>query len=113
MFALAHAPLGFCKLDYTAHGRKQKVMANWNVKSVIVPIVIIAAGFAGIVLLSDFVRDRRPSLPETFTDSDLGMNGSRLKGFALGMEGLLADWYWIRSLQYIGDKMLRSRSLEL
>ncbi|MEQ1604642.1 MAG: hypothetical protein ABL999_07210 [Pyrinomonadaceae bacterium] len=81
-------------------------MANSILRTIVLPAVIILAGFGAVVGLSDFVRDRRPSLPETFSDSDLSMNGSRLKGFALGMEGLLADWYWVRSLQYIGDKML-------
>jgi tetratricopeptide (TPR) repeat protein len=83
-------------------------MGNSILKQIILPFVIIVGGFVAIVGLSDFVRDRHPQLPETFTDSDLSMNGSRLKGFALGMEGLLADWYWVRSLQYIGDKMIAS-----
>jgi tetratricopeptide (TPR) repeat protein len=26
------------------------------------------------------------------------------------MEGLMADWYWMRSLQYIGDKILKRKS---
>lgn len=77
-------------------------------KQVIVPLLLIAAGFAGVFFTSDFVRDRRPALPESYADADLSMNGSRLKGFALGMEGLLADWYWIRALQYMGDKMMKN-----
>ena len=28
-----------------------------------------------------------------------------MKGFAFGAEGLLADWYWMNSLQYIGKKI--------
>ncbi len=81
-------------------------MSNSLLKSVVLPAVIIAAGFGAIVGLSRTIEGAKPKLPETFSDSDLSMNGSRLKGFALGMEGLLADWYWVRSLQYIGDKMV-------
>jgi tetratricopeptide (TPR) repeat protein len=72
------------------------------------PLLLIAVGFAGAVFTSDFVSSHRPALPESYGDSDLSMNGSRLKGFALGMEGLLADWYWTRALQYMGDKMIKN-----
>ncbi len=68
--------------------------------------MIIVAGFAGVVGLSGFIEKNRPPLPDSLTDADLSLNGSRLKGFVLGMEGLLADWYWMRSLQYIGNKMV-------
>lgn len=69
---------------------------------------VVVAGFSAIALLTPVFEQQKVRLPETYTDSDLSMNGSRLKGFALGMEGLLADWYWVRSLQYIGDKMVNA-----
>jgi tetratricopeptide (TPR) repeat protein len=47
-------------------------------------------------------------MPETYMDEDLAFEGKRIKDFALGAEGLLADWYWMRSLQYIGDKLATS-----
>lgn len=49
-------------------------------------------------------------MPAGYEDSDLSMNGSKLKGFALGFEGLMADWYWMRSLQYIGGKIINSKT---
>ena len=78
-------------------------MASSAVKNIILPAIIVVAGFAAIVGLSDGIERSKPELPEAFSDSDLSMNGSRLKGFVLGMEGLIADWYWVRSLQYIGQ----------
>ncbi len=82
-------------------------MAN-SLKSAVIPILLIAAGFAGVILTGDIVASRRPVLPESYGDSDLSMNGSRLRGFSLGMEGLIADWYWVRALQYMGDKMIKN-----
>ena len=62
---------------------------------------------------SGFVAARavgsRPQLPTDFADQDLEFHGRKLRGWALGTEGLLADWYWMRSLQYIGDKVLNSK----
>ena len=60
--------------------------------------------------LSRFLENSRPPLPENYADEDLTLQGAKLKGFALGFEGLLADWYWMKSLQYVGDKILNSRT---
>ena len=74
------------------------------------PAAIIVIGFAAVIWLSGRVERDRPHLPDDYGDTDLSMNGSRLKGFAFGAEGLIADWYFMRSLQYIGNKMLSSKS---
>ena len=71
--------------------------------------VVVLLGFAAIFGLSNFLESSRPPLPEGYEDSDLALQGGRLKGFALGFEGLIADWYWMQSLQYIGDKVLKSK----
>lgn len=76
-----------------------------------ISIVFILAGFAGVYGINSFIEQNRISLPDEYADSDLDLQGGKLKGFALGGEGLLADWYWMRSLQYIGDKVVR-RGLE-
>ncbi len=67
---------------------------------------IIVAGFASAVCLSASLERNRPQLPAGFSDTDLTLQGSRMKGFTFGMDGLIADWYYMRSLQYIGDKIL-------
>ncbi len=81
---------------------------NKNSKQMVVSIAAILIGFGLIFVLSNFVEKNRPALPEGFVDKDLALQGARLKGYSLGFEGLLADWYWMQSLQYIGDKVLKS-----
>ena len=66
--------------------------------------------FALVFVLSNFLESHRAALPREFEDGDLALEGKRLKGFALGAEGLLADWYWMQSLQYLGDKISKSES---
>ena len=85
-------------------------MRSSGFKSIAIPVLIIIAGFAAIVSLSGYLERHHPPLPPDYEDSDLSMNGSKLKGFALGFEGLMADWYWMRSLQYIGGKIDKSES---
>lgn len=69
---------------------------------------VIISGFAAIFVLSNFLEAKRPPLPESYADFDLAVQGANLEGYALGFEGLLADWYWMQSLQYIGNKVLKS-----
>lgn len=77
---------------------------------IILPALILIAGMAAIVPIGNFVGASKPPLPADYEDSDLTFEGSRLKGFALGSEGLIADWYWMRALQYIGDKLIKQPS---
>ena len=76
-------------------------------KDVINAAIVIACGFAGVFLLSSYLETNRISLPEAYVDEDLSVQGKKLKGYALGAEGLVADWYWMRSLQYVGDKVVK------
>ena len=85
-------------------------MSSNALRSIILPCVIIIAGFAAVVGLSGYLDRNRVELPDGYEDSDLAMNGSKLKGFALGFEGLMADWYWMRSLQYIGGKIVNAKT---
>jgi len=82
-------------------------MAGFS-KDLLVTAVVVVVAFAAVVGLSGFVEGSRPALPKGFGDSDLAMEGKRLRGYALGTEGLLADWYWIMSLQYLGAKLVEN-----
>jgi tetratricopeptide (TPR) repeat protein len=79
-----------------------------NSKQLVVSLLLVGAGFGLIFLLSSFLESNRPPLPEGFEDEDLALQGAKLKNYSLGFNGLMADWYWMRSLQYIGDKINKS-----
>lgn len=74
---------------------------------------IIVAGLAAAFVLSGFIERNRPAADDGAGDEDLIMQGAKLKGFAFGFEGLIADLYWMRSLQYIGDKILKHEGEEI
>lgn len=69
---------------------------------------VIIFGFAAIFGVGNYLDKARPALPEGYEDQDLALQGARLKGFVLGFEGLVADWYWMNSLQYVGNKILKN-----
>ncbi len=72
----------------------------------LISVAVIVFGFAGVFALSNHLENVRPTLPEGYADQDLALQGARLKGYALGFEGLIADWYWMQSLQYVGNKII-------
>jgi tetratricopeptide (TPR) repeat protein len=75
----------------------------------LIAVAVIIAGFVAVFVLSNFLERAKPTLPEDYVDRDLALQGAKLKGFSLGLEGLIADWYWMQSLQYIGDKVVASK----
>ncbi len=77
---------------------------------IVILLLVMAAGFGGVFAIGRFIETNRQSLPESYANADLALQGKRLKGFALGAEGLLADWYWINALQYLGHKVETSKS---
>lgn len=74
----------------------------------LVSIAVIVFGFAAIFGVGNYLEKARPELPEGYEDQDLALQGSRLKGYALGFEGLIADFYWMKSLQYVGEKIIKN-----
>jgi tetratricopeptide (TPR) repeat protein len=73
-----------------------------------VSAVIVLVGFAAVFALSNFTESKRPPLPAGYEDQDLALQGGRLKNYSLGFNGLMADWYWMQSLQYLGGKIVNT-----
>ena len=76
-----------------------------NSRKTALATLVILGGLVIVFFLTAFVERERPPLPADYEDEDMALNGSRFKGFAFGAEGLMADWYWMTSLQYIGKKV--------
>lgn len=83
-------------------------MSKINRKQFILPAAIIICGYLAIYGLSKFLETVQTAAPDSYADEDLSLQGARLKGYSLGFEGLIADWYWMKSLQYVGDKILKN-----
>lgn len=69
-------------------------------------VTAILVGLAGIWAVSRAI-DARRSPPDTALDEEkLYVSGNAARRLSLGFDGLLADWYWMRSLQYVGRKIM-------
>ena len=77
-------------------------------KNLMLSAAVVIVGLAATVYTASYVENNRVRLSDAYADQDLAIEGSRLKGYTLGADGLLADWYWMASLQYVGDKLIKS-----
>lgn len=75
-------------------------------KQSLVLSTIITFGFAAIFGLSVFLDANQTKFGEEITEANLDFKPETLKKFSLGFDGLIADYYWMNALQYIGKKIL-------
>jgi tetratricopeptide (TPR) repeat protein len=68
----------------------------------------IVFGFTAVVLLSLWIDRQRPQMTQVDAET-LYLNGTTARRLSLGFNGLAADWYWMRSLQYVGKKIIAAR----
>lgn len=79
-----------------------------SLKSTAILLVVLICGFAAVYFVSNVFEASAVKMPDHYSDNDLALQGKKLKGFVFGGEGLVADLYWMRSLQYIGDKIVKA-----
>ena len=66
----------------------------------------IVVGLAAVTLLSRTIDARRADNSAQLADEPLYVSASTAKRLSLAFSGLASDWYWMRSLQYVGGKIV-------
>ena len=74
-------------------------------KSVLLSIQIVI-GLAVAVALIRVMDARQSNMPEQFAEDPLYVKAATARRMSLAFNGLAADWYWMRSLQYVGRKIV-------
>ena len=81
-------------------------MNNERRKSVTLGLVVVV-GIACAALLVRWTDSLRPPVDPNLIDESLYVNDKTARRMSLGFNGLAADWYWMRSLQYVGKKIFQ------
>ena len=69
-------------------------------------LLTLLIGLASVVGLSRWLDSHRPPTDSKMEEEQLYLTGTMAKRISLGFNGLAADWYWMRSLQYVGRKVI-------
>jgi len=68
--------------------------------------LVVVIGVTSAALLVRCLDTLRPPPDPNAIDESLYLNGKTARRISLGFNGLAADWYWMRSLQYVGRKIM-------
>jgi tetratricopeptide (TPR) repeat protein len=68
-------------------------------------IALLIVAMASVVFLARWIDSRRPAPAKEEADK-LYLSANTVRRMSLGFNGLVADWYWMRSLQYVGQKII-------
>jgi tetratricopeptide (TPR) repeat protein len=69
-------------------------------------IAVIVVGLAAVFMVVRWLDKERPKTESEIQQESLYLTGNTIRRMSLGFNGLVADWYWMRSLQYVGRKIL-------
>src|SRR6476660_4005038 len=80
-------------------------MNNERLKSITLGLAVVVGMTCAALLVRWTDTLRRPVDPNAI-DESLYLNAKTARRLSLGFNGLAADWYWMRSLQYVGRKII-------
>lgn len=67
--------------------------------------LVILCGLAATVALARWMDAHRPPATPAREAEELYVSPETARRMSLGFNGLIADWYWLRTLQYVGRKV--------
>jgi tetratricopeptide (TPR) repeat protein len=80
-----------------------------RLKTIVLGLVIVL-GMTSAAILVRWTDQLRPPVDPNLAEESLYLNDKTARRISLGFNGLAADWYWMRSLQYVGKKVLNHQS---
>lgn len=92
-------------MSSAAHSTHEEVRTGRRRQTVLLALVVLI-GLGSVVLVSRWIEQNRPPVDAAMEEEKLYVTGAAAKRISLGFGGLVADWYWMRSLQYVGRKVL-------
>jgi tetratricopeptide (TPR) repeat protein len=83
-----------------------KPTAAFERRQTLVLSLTIVLGLAAMVALAQRLDRQRTDQAAAYAEEQLYLSGSTARRLSLAFNGLAADWYWMRSLQYMGRKVV-------
>lgn len=68
--------------------------------------LVVLLGLTSVAALNHWIETHRPPVDSKLEEEKLYVTGAAARRMSLSFNGLIADWYWMRSLQYVGRKVI-------
>src|SRR5215207_2984020 len=75
--------------------------------------LVVVIGMVCAALLVHRIDTLRPPADPNAIDESLYLDGKTARRISLAFNGLAADWYWMRSLQYVGRKVINDNDVPI
>ena len=75
--------------------------------------LLIVLGFGAIFGIERWMDAHRATVDAAIEEDRLYVTGAAAKRMSLSFNGLVADWYWMRSLQYVGRKIVKQEDSDI
>ncbi|HKQ52139.1 MAG TPA: hypothetical protein VJT74_07210 [Pyrinomonadaceae bacterium] len=75
-------------------------------RGTVLMLLVLVAGLCSAAALNRWLEVNRPPVDPTVAEESLYLTGGAARRMSLSFNGLVADWYWMRSLQYVGRKVI-------
>lgn len=85
----------------------QRVRSD-RLRVTVVQAAVVICGLALAIGLTRWLETKRPPVNTQQEQEKLYVTGKTLKRASVGMGSVVADWYWMRSLQYVGRKIVNN-----
>jgi hypothetical protein len=77
-------------------------------------LALLLLGMTGVVAIARWTEGQRLAAAEMVpAEEQLYVKGAAAKRLSLAFNAIMADWYWMRSLQYIGRKAVKHEKIRL
>ncbi|HVF29165.1 MAG TPA: hypothetical protein VM943_13045 [Pyrinomonadaceae bacterium] len=77
-------------------------------------VAVVLIGLATIVLLARFIEAHpAPDLSARFETEELYVTPGAARRMSLGFNAVVADWYWLRTLQYVGRRLVKHQGADI
>ncbi len=94
-------------MSHTAFNTQSQARAHWQNFAWAGSLLLLLGLSVG---LNRWLEQHRAGLGVAVEDQPLYATDAGVKRFVLAFNGLAADWYWLRTLQYLGGKALAFRA---
>ena len=92
--------------------RRKEPRARRHGQTLLLSLVVLL-GLASVVMVSRWMEGARQALPDAVVeDEQLYITGGAARRMSLSFNGLVADWYWMRALQYMGKKVIAGGGMD-
>jgi tetratricopeptide (TPR) repeat protein len=78
-----------------------------RLRQTVILSLVILFGLGGAAGLNRWLELNRPPVDSKLEEEKLYVTGAAARRMSLSFNGLVADWYWMRSLQYVGRRIIK------